>query len=291
MKIVILGLAKSGTTGLFYKIKNSLPPGIVCLFEPRSFDPRAIKKKGLRSLLNFGREPDVLAKILPFRPDDASDAESFSDFDKQILIVRDPRDRLVSRLLYGVYDSQFCAYDDKVREFVELLEEKEGDPSHVSLKTLLSTIARLDGKSFSLEKWATEYMRHSILKPLDFHDAHRDIFVFKYEEMIDRRYESLEKYLDLALKGGSTVHPSLGRVVRTKSYGGWRDWFTSEDVEYLRPVMKPFLDRYYPDSNWELNRTPLLPAEYGSGYIKRIVNDRRTLLKLPIVVWRDEHEV
>lgn len=84
MKIVIFGLAKSGTTALFYKIKNSLPPDTVCLFEPRSFDPRAVKKKRIKSLLSHRREPDVLAKVLPFRPHDPADVDSFSHFERLI---------------------------------------------------------------------------------------------------------------------------------------------------------------------------------------------------------------
>jgi hypothetical protein len=59
MKIVIFGLAKSGTTALFYKIKNSLPPDTVCLFEPRSFDPRALKKKTIKSLFARRNEPPI----------------------------------------------------------------------------------------------------------------------------------------------------------------------------------------------------------------------------------------
>ena len=99
MKIVIYWLAKSGTMALFYKLKNSLPPDLICLFEPRSFAPSVLKQRGFRALLGRRREPDVLAKVLPFRPAAPADVDSFSAFDKQILLVRDPRDRLISRLL------------------------------------------------------------------------------------------------------------------------------------------------------------------------------------------------
>jgi hypothetical protein len=144
MKIVIFGLAKSGTTAVFYKIKNSLPPDTVCLFEPQSFDPGAVRKKGIKSLLSRRRERDVLAKVLPFRPHCSADVDGFSHFERPILIVRDPRDRLISRLLYGVYNSDFCQYDDKVKAFLEVLEQKETDPSSVPLKTLLATFAGLN---------------------------------------------------------------------------------------------------------------------------------------------------
>lgn len=281
MKIVIFGLAKSGTTALFYKVKNSLPPDTVCLFEPHSFDARAVKKKGIKSLLTRRREPDVLAKVLPFRPRAPVDVDSFFHFERQILIVRDPRDRLISRLLYGVYHSDFCQYDDKVKAFLEVLEQKEKDPRSVPLKTLLKTFAGLNGESFSFNGWAAGHWRHSIRKPLDFHDEHGSFFIFKYEDMIDRRFGSLEKYLGMPLKGKASVAPEVSRVTRTKSHGGWRDWLTAEDVQYLRPVVQPFLDRYYPEADWELSPLPSIPVEYSSRYVERIVNDRRASLKLP----------
>jgi hypothetical protein len=281
MKIVIFGLAKSGTTALFYKIKNSLSSDTICLFEPRAFDPRCLKREGIKSLFRRRREPDVLAKVLPFRPHDAADVDSFSHFEKQILIVRDPRDRLISRLLYGVYHSDFCQHDDKVRAFLELLEQKEIDPRSVPLKTILATFARLNGEGFSFSGWAASQECHSIRKPLDFSADRVRLFLFKYEDMVDRRFGSLEKYLGVPLKGQAAVAPEFARVIRTRNYGSWRDWFTSEDVEYLRPVVQPFLDRYYPEAAWELSQAPCILAEFGSRYVEQIVNERRASLMLP----------
>ena len=98
--------------------------------------------------------------------------------------------------------------------------------------------------------------------------------------MIDRRLEGLEGYVGVKLRGDASVAAELARVVRTKGYGGWKDWFTAEDVNYLRPVLQPFLDRFYRGADWELNASPSLPAEFGSGYVERIVNDRRASANL-----------
>ena len=102
--------------------------------------------------------------------------------------------------------------------------------------------------------------------------------------MIDRRFGSLERYLGVPLTGEADVTPELGRVIRTRSYGGWRDWLTAEEVEFLRPVLQPFLDRYYPEADWELSPLPLIPKEHGSGYVKRVVNDRRASMNLALFV-------
>lgn len=281
MKIVIFGLAKSGTTALFYKIRGSLPGGAVCLFEPRSFDPRALRAGRLRRLLTGRRPPDVLAKVLPFRPSGGVDAESFSSFERQILVVRDPRDRLISRLLYVVYHSAFYRQDERVCEFLRLLRRKEADPRSVPVRALLETFAELNGEQFSFEGWAADYAQHSVRAPLDFHDGHPDLFVCKYEDMIDGRLAGLEDYLGLRLSGDGSVPAELGRVVRTKGYGNWRDWFTAGDAEALRPVLRPYLERYYGGDGWELSARPSIPAEFGSGYVERIVNERRASVNLP----------
>lgn len=280
MKTVIFGLAKSGTTALFYILKRSLPAHTVFMFEPSSFDLRVLRKIPIRSFLKGTREFNVLAKVLPFRPNDPVDADSFCHFDKQILIVRDPRDRLISRLLYGVYESTFYDDDRKVSTFVETLKRKESDSSSVSVIELLAAFARLNGEHFSLADWARSYRRTSIEKPLGFHEQHAALFLFKYEDMIDQRLKLLAQYLNLTLNGTASVAPELNRVMRTKNYGGWRDWFTTEDVEYLRPVLQSFLDRYYPGADWKLRASPSIDPEHGSLYIQRIVNERRAKLKL-----------
>jgi len=207
MKIVIFGLARSGTTALFYKIMNALPPDTVCLFEPHSFDQRTIRKKRIRSLLTGTRKPTVLAKVLPFRPGNPADADSFSHFEKQILTVRDARDRLISRLLYGVYHSNFYHQNHKVNAFLQLLRRKEFEPQSVPVKTLLATFAELNCENFSFDDWATSHRHHSIQKPLDLHEQHGGFFLFKYEDMVDQRLDSLKDYLELKVKGDNLRRP------------------------------------------------------------------------------------
>ena len=64
MKIVIYGLAKSGTSALFYKLRNSLPPGTISLFEPTSYGPADRILYRLRA----GRwaPSHVIAMVLPW---------------------------------------------------------------------------------------------------------------------------------------------------------------------------------------------------------------------------------
>ena len=283
MKIVIFGLAKSGTTALFYKIKNSLPADAVCLFEPRSFDAEKVKDSRLRWLSRGKRERDTLAKVLPFRPHHAVDVESFSHFEKQILIVRDPRDRFISRLLYGIYDSEIVRDELKIKVLVATLEQKEADPRSVALKTLLQLVTAQNGQGFSFDEWTRAYVCHSIVRPLEFHQEREHLFIFKYEDLVDGHFVELEEYLGRPLQGEARVAPEFNRVTRTRSYGGWRDWFTEEDVDFLRPLMQPYLDCYYPGADWNLKAVPSISSEHGSRYVLRITNERRALLRLPAI--------
>jgi hypothetical protein len=77
MKIVIFGLAKTGTTGLFYQLRRSLRGSVTELFEPMAYTP------GIDS-----NTTHTLAKVLIGLK--GLDYASFDEFDKKILILRDP---------------------------------------------------------------------------------------------------------------------------------------------------------------------------------------------------------
>ena len=67
------------------------------------------------------------------------------------------------------------------------------------------------------------------------------------------------------------VPSKVERVVRTKSYGHWRDWFTEEDVEIYKPLFKDYIEMMGYDMNdWKLNKNPSLSPDLGSEYMQKI---------------------
>ena len=280
VKIVIYGLAKSGTSALFYKIRNSLPSGTIELFEPSSYGKRERLRSRLIALRRGHLRPDVLAKILPWdwRPVRMAD---FERFERRILLVRDPRDRLVSGLLYRSYNAAFAAHDRPALEFLELLRAKEAEPASIPMLSLLETFERLESQAGGRTDWLGRYRTHGLEEPLRFHEQRPDLFAYRYEDMVDGRIGSVESVLGIPLAGSASVPPALGRVVRTKRYGAWREWFTPKDVDWFRPVVSEFLRRYYPAADWDLAPSPILDPVHGSLYVERIVNERRGLLHLP----------
>jgi hypothetical protein len=98
LKILIIGQPKTGTSALFFKIKNSFPGESKCLFEPQPEEIAAI------DVISHPQEIPVLAKVLLLN-DGRQWHEYIRRFEKTIFLTRDPRDRLVSALLYSVRDS------------------------------------------------------------------------------------------------------------------------------------------------------------------------------------------
>ncbi len=104
-KILILSLGKSGTTILYQILKESLPDDAVSLFEPPACqpeDPSALRDK------------TVLSKVLLLQPNgrDHYRPQACAFFNRRIFLQRDPRDLLVSLLLYNAYHTaitrDFC---------------------------------------------------------------------------------------------------------------------------------------------------------------------------------------
>jgi hypothetical protein len=255
VKTLIVGIARSGTSALYFKLKQALPETTWCLYEPVRFDPS-----------DPGGSPNVLAKILIGSPD-ALDFTRFRDFDKKILIVRDPRDNLVSRLLYIPCGRlEIRGNDAKLAAYIDALRGKEADPRSISLRALLDFTYRLSGlpqpDPYNLA--------------LDFHRKNDGFVVYKYEDLIARRYEALETYLDVRLSAGEAQVPAQYRhVVRTKAAGNWWHWFTADDVQYFRPRLAPFMAAYGYGDDWALAETPHISPAYASEFVERSVAARR----------------
>jgi hypothetical protein len=254
MKILIAGQAKSGTTALYYALKQTLLRKYTCLFEPQSYTAA-------------GRDGCVLAKVLI---DPAVKVDDFETFHKKILIVRDPRDNLVSRLLYAVYNLKFFADDNKVRFFVRHLEQKQRKPSSVPLLELLKVLSDVSGEDM-LELFV---LRHQA--GLEFGILRRNYFVYKYEHFVAGQYSDLEEHLGFGLNFNGNVDVVHGRVARTKGSGDWRNWFTGQDVKYFSDIYHEYLVKHGYDVEWRLNPEPAILPEYSTKYVMRLVRERRS---------------
>lgn len=287
MKIVIASLAKSGTSALFFMIKNSLPHDAKGLFEPNGY---------ISSMEDGNRT--ILAKILLYDATGKVDYASFDCFDKKILIVRDPRDRLISMLLYQVCNS-FCGDEKKIAKFISLLKQKEYRPRSVAVLDILKLIRGFGWHDFwkrllvspkpskikkSLKN-VNFYMEYMYGRYFDlatnFYAWHKDYFIIKYEDFITGRIDDLQNYLGFRLHASADVDKRLGIVFRRGLSGDWKNWFLEKDIRFFKPIFSCFMEKYNYPNDWKVNPNPRIYPQYCSGYVRRVLEYKRKNDKYP----------
>jgi hypothetical protein len=270
MKTLIVGLPRSGTTALFFKVKQALLETTWCLYEPPCFDPS-----------DPSAAAGVLAKVLISGTGDF-DYASFRDFDKAILVIRDPRDHLVSRLLYrACSDAKFRQDDVKVAGFVAAIRDKEVDPHSMSILDLLDRYNGLSGENHAVpftgattrpRSWAIG----SYAMALDFHGRHAGLMTYKYEDLVAGNLLPIERYLGITVPGGETVvDDAYEHVTRTKGANDWKNWFTATDVAFFRQYLTGYMQAYGYADDWALSDAPRICPEHGSEFVRRSVAIRR----------------
>lgn len=272
-EILVMGLPKSATTGMYNDLVKALKPNVVDLFEAR--DNRHIMNNArIRQAMDNGAT--LMVKLVCVDHDSESfniirvpvpNYESFMGYEKKIFMVRDPRDNLVSYMLYMVVNSRYLVRRPRAKQLISLIQEKEANPRTVSVRRILALMSELNNSDFIglLNQWRKFSVK--------FLDANSDFFLFKYEDYIAGNMNLLEDYLGFQFKDTNDVPREYSFVARTKKSGDWRNWFLDEDVDYFRPGMQPYMEKYgYPD-DWTLPGKPTLDPACGSGYVSMLVED------------------
>jgi hypothetical protein len=257
-KIIIAGLGRSGTTALYFKIKKLLNKNSVFLFEPKITDLP-------RDLINSNR--GVLIKTL-LSLNIKLDYNYFKGFNKKIFIARDPRDIIVSTLLYkGGYHFLWRKTLENITSCLSLIKQKEKDPNSVSTLRLFKYILNYNAPFLFAER-----VKSLFAAAVDFSKIHKDYFIIKYEDFIYNKLRKLEGYLDISLMNNSNVDNSLKRVKRTKSAGDWRNWFLEEDIAFFKSLVLDYMSAFnYDFEDWKLNKEPIILPKHASEYIKTLM--------------------
>ncbi len=251
MRVLIVGLPKSGTTILTYRVAAALDGAVVEFEPPDGPDPE----------LAAGADHVVTKKLVGTQTSDLAD---FADYDRRIWICRDPRDFLVSQTLYRWHresapDPVDQLWFDRV---IDRLLAKEADPPSVPFADLepADYAATYDAAA---RLWARE-------RDAGWH-------LYRYEDMVAGRYDDLEAYLGFAVDPEARVADGLERVVRHKVAGDWRHWFTEADVEhYRRAGLEQYMATFgYDLDDWALAPEPVIDPAHGSGYMTALFNDHR----------------
>jgi hypothetical protein len=249
-RILIVGWPKSGTTALMYKVMGGLDDPH-WLFEPKgSFESDLPPDRPLvaKALLSAFFDVDHYATYEPHFP-------------LRVFIRRDPRDVLISLLIWSISSGRLG--QEKLEWAVGLLEKKERDPRSVPLSdltehpTLSGTNAHLQGLRLRVEQTRRLFEHHG-----------DGMFRFAYEDMVLGAWGELEHYLGFEIDRDREVGWRHTLVARTKGADNWRRWFTPRDVELYRPHIDPMLEFLGYEVEWELDGDPVIPEEEATGYIR-----------------------
>jgi hypothetical protein len=223
MHYLISGLAKSGTTRLFAQLQRAIARegrAPQTAFEPHEDD-------ALKAVL--AAPGPTLTKVLIGRV--KADSAPIADFDRHVLIYRDPRDQFLSTLLYFFYDFQVNGDLAGYRAALSALEAKVADPEGVSTIDLYSDVAKLAGRA----PIGVFRRLHAIQN--DFESAFGP-FRLRYESLVAGNGDgdgpdALENYLGLTIENDAVQVPdSYARVARSRGYGEWRRWFNAADIAF-----------------------------------------------------------
>lgn len=272
-KVIVLGLAKSGTTGLWSVLVKSYPRRYLQFFEGQYLPSRYNKYFGQT---NSEQNPrDVVSKQI-IGPD--FNFTDLASFDKIIWMVRDPRDRLISYLLYRHYDYRYDS-DEFVREQLDLLRLKERDPDALAMIDLEARLLLPRPTLESAFFW-NDHQKSNFLSTLIEEER---AFIFKYEDFVNQEYSGLENFLGIKMSRNAKVPKQFQRVIRSKTHSFWNHWFTQKDVDNYMGLFQPFLEQYGYKDEWALAEEKKIDPEHCSRYVRTIINERRQLDGLHLI--------
>ena len=209
---------------------------------------------------------NVLAKIVIGLPGEF-DYASFRQFDRKIMMVRDPRDK--SSAVFSMHPVRRRRSARTRRRSPPLPARCSArKPIPVVYPSWLCPTCFVVSTDWTGAFWLT--MLHDLA--LDFHRANDDSLVYSYEDFIAGRYAAIEDYPPFALPGGEAdVTAQYEHVVRTKMANDWKNWFTADDVAYFRPRVAAFMRAYGYADDWTLATEPQISAAHGSEFVRRSI--------------------
>lgn len=261
MKLVILGQPRTGTTALFTRVVRAFPEDTRTLFEPQTYDSQP--EDAMR---------DVIVKMLVGNlPGDAApDYASCHNFDHTVVLVRDPRDRLISGLLFLLHWSSAThppVYNDRAQcpWYLQWLKAKESQPGHLPVSQLFHAVMGRYSEE-NARSWLDTQQQYFLTMTTQV----PSVLLVRYEAMIGMHGDvsaletMLQKRLPLV-----PVYDTYRSIYRAGTSGFWRHWFVPSDVTYFRPLMQPYLLQYGYDTSWELASPQRIDPWTSSKYVEK----------------------
>jgi TPR repeat protein len=267
---VIVGPSKTGTTGVYSSVKAALQnSGLdpVTIFEP----PHA---HILDNVFRLAPERAVLAKTTMNRR-----AEAVPDpmvFDRRIMTTRDPRDILISSLLFRPLTRKAVESVDpeSIEAFVAALERKEADPASLSVRDLFDLSETLGLGTPPFARMVKDFSaQRSLMRSFAFQ-------VVPYEQLVADDLVGLSEYLGLAVTNVSDREsPLFGHISRSRDSGAFLNWFRPDDLTYFNKYFADALRTFGYHRDAILPDDPVVDPRTSSEYIRTRYEERRLSLQ------------
>lgn len=228
--ILILGAAKSGTTALFYAIRKALVArygfAVEGLFEPRHAEEISDYLSSTTDRVHLVK--GLLGPLL--RSGGRSLGSLSQEFDKKVIIYRDPRDNVVSRICF-MMKNRVGGDQRKISQILEMFREKEKSPDNISIVSMVRRMAQVIEQP---EADLLASVRDNALLPAKMKREQGAAYYFMpYDELVLEQFGHLNDYLGVTVSADFEVDRQHAYVVRSKSSGAWKDWFVEEDLEFF----------------------------------------------------------
>jgi len=267
MNILVFGKSKTGTTIISRTILKSLTPHSEYIFEPKDITPFRKKYDSKHTVTKvlfdaWLNKKNLLRNCLENKYE--------LKIHKHIVIHRDPRDQIISVLLYYPFNLQRRYLDSSLfNEWIEFLRKKEQNPDALSFLAMCEKFDSLFKVNLrqSLNRRGTfdqGYLR--FCQNLSPH------YALKYEDFMSGNIGDLSKYLGISIADDRDVGEKYRNTYRTGSLNNWKRYFTSEDIDFFRQYSDYFELLGYDD--WKLEPVSSIPETELSAYVRKLLGQK-----------------
>lgn len=257
--VLIVSLARCGSSAIYEFVKQSLGKDCEGFFEPNyeSFLKHTIPA------LDQGKNVCVKVLLRPFLQFNTNFQERFTQV---VGLVRDPRDNLISRLLFRMVSPAFIENKKVYDVLLPLFEQKLDDPNSISVCKLFRQME----KTGLMEPMIDQRVEENLSFFINWHAKSLDPIIYKYEKFIQEQYDEIfcvtNQKRSISKSEIQTVYPQIKRAGKI---GDWRHWFTSEDIDFFRPRFEEYMTVYNYCDDWNLQNNQFISAETSIDYIRK----------------------
>ena len=256
--ILIVSLARCGSSAIYEWVKKNLSKDCIGFFEPTS----DIFVTEVLPILE--QNTDICTKVI-LRPYLAFKKKREDQFDQVVGLVRDPRDNLISRLLFRMVSPDFVANGKVYQDLLPLFEKKVAAPDSISVCELFKRMEQTG----LMEPMIENRVQENLELFMDWHSNCKKCTIYKYEEFIKGHFEKISSILGTfpsSSNGDEVVNPSIKRSAKS---GEWRQWFTPSDIDFFRPRFIKYMNNYGYDDDWNLEEKQSISYETSIEYIRK----------------------